>query len=190
MKRILIASVFVLLLVVAGLYMYERYNPFTYYDDKVHVHSDFVIIINDQKIDLTAEKYQSSAESIRHKNVHLHDGDDTVVHRHADGITFAEFLGSLNFTLNDQCLRNDNGEEYCTDKTNTLVLFVNGEVEEDIDMYIPQEEDRILLYYGPKDNPHLNDYLESVTDEACIFSGTCPERGVAPPESCGLTCEI
>lgn len=190
MKRIIIATVVVLVLVGIGLFVYDRYNPFTYYDDEVHVHADFAIYLNDQKLDLTAEKYQSSAQSIKHKNVHLHDGDDNVVHRHAEGITFAEFLSSVGFTLTDSCLTVDSGEQYCSDTANTLILYVNGEVNPDIASYIPQEEDQILLYFGARDNLNIPTYLESITDESCIFSGTCPERGTAPPESCGLTCEI
>ena len=190
MKRITIATTILIILVAAGVYAYEHYNPFTYYDDSVHVHADFIIYINDQKLNLTDAKYQSSAESIKHKNVHLHDGEDNVVHRHAEGITFAEFLSSVQFTLSDNCLSIDSGEQYCSDTVNALTLYVNKEVNPDIASYIPQEEDQILLYYGARNNLNLERYLEEVTDESCIFSGTCPERGTAPPESCGLTCEL
>jgi hypothetical protein len=190
MKRIAIATIFVVLIVGASYYLYQRYNPTTYYDDEVHVHADFLIYINDQEIDLTDTKYQSSAESIKNKNVHLHDGDDNVVHRHADGITFVEFLSSIGFTLTDTCLTTSEQMTLCGDDTNMLALYVNKELRPDITSYIPQEEDQILLYYGSKENQNLTSYLDSITDESCIYSGTCPERGVAPPESCGLTCEL
>jgi hypothetical protein len=127
---------------------------------------------------------------VLHKNVHLHDGDDHVVHRHAEGITFAEFLTSLGFTLSNECLTDDNGAKYCTDVENVLTLYVNKTPATIATEYIPQEEDQILLYYGQRDNEKLGEYLNSITDESCIFSGTCPERGIAPAESCGLTCEI
>lgn len=190
MKRIIIASIVVATLTTAGYLAYQKYNPFTYYEDEVHVHADFVISINDQKLDLKDVKYQSSAESIKHKNVHLHDGDDHVVHRHAEGITFAEFLSSIGFTLTETCLTVEGGDAFCSDDANILTLYVNKQPISKATSYIPQEEDQILLYFGAKENPNLTSYLESVTDESCIYSGTCPERGVAPPESCGLTCEL
>lgn len=168
-------------------------NPFddhTYYDDDVHVHSDFVIYINDQKLDLTAEKYQSSIEQILHKNVHLHDNEDHVVHRHAEDITFAEFLESIGFSLTENCLTLDDGTSYCADDTSELALYVNQSLHPDMVAYIPQEEHQIMLYYGIPDNPNMQSYFDSISDESCIYSGTCPERGVAPAESCGLTCEI
>lgn len=184
------AAATLLVFVVASYYLYQKYNPFTYYDDEVHVHADFLIYVNDQKVELTSEKYQSSTKQILHKNVHLHDGDDSVVHRHAEGITFAEFLSSVGFTLTNECLTKDTGEIFCADTEKVLALYVNKEPVSDIASYIPQEEDQVLLYYGTKDNQKLSEYLGAITDESCIFSGTCPERGIAPAESCGLTCEI
>lgn len=190
MKKYLLPGVVLLLVAGASYYLYQKHNPFTYYEDEVHVHADFLIYINDKKIDLTDVKYQSSAEQILHKNVHLHDGEDNVIHRHAEGITFAEFLGSVGFTLTNDCLTADTNETLCDSEGSVLTLYVNKEPYSDIVSYIPQEEDQILLYYGTTDNPKLNDYLNAITDESCIFSGTCPERGIAPAESCGLTCEI
>ena len=191
MKNRVIASI-IFLGVVAGLtyYLYTKHNPFTYYSDVVHVHADFLIMIDDERIDLTDKKYQSSAESILHKNVHLHDGEDNVVHRHAEGITFAEFLSSLGFTLTNDCFTNDIGGAFCSNNEKKLALYVNEEPVTDVTNYIPQEEDQILLYFGTPDNQKISEYQNAITDESCIFSGTCPERGVAPPESCGLTCEL
>ncbi len=190
MKRYIAAAFGILLVAGASYYLYQKYNPFTYYDDEVHVHADFLIVINDTVVDLTGTKYQSSAERILHKNVHLHDGEGNVVHRHAEGITFAEFLSSLGYTVTDRCITNDMGETTCSQEESALVLFVNGEPHPNMLTYIPEEEDRILLYYGSSTNPKLPEYLNAITDESCIYSGTCPERGTAPPESCGLTCEL
>jgi hypothetical protein len=173
-----------------GYYLYDKYNPFTYYDDEVHVHSDFLIIVNDKELDLTDSKYQSSTKQILHKNVHLHDGEDHVVHRHAEEITFAEFLSSLGITMTEKCLSVDTAEMYCSSEEEALVLFVNQEPVSNPLSYINQEEDQILIYFGRPDNLNLETYLGRITDESCIYSGTCPERGTAPPESCGLTCEI
>lgn len=190
MQRIILGFILFGVLGGGSYYLYQKYNPFTYYDDVVHVHADFLIMIDDQRIDLTDKKYQSSAEAILHKNVHLHDGEDNVVHRHAEDITFVEFLDSLGFTLTNECLSNDIGESFCTNNEKNVALYVNGDIVENVANYIPQEEDQILLYYGIKGSQKVFEYQTAITDESCIYSGTCPERGVAPAESCGLTCEI
>lgn len=175
----------------------QLYNPFekSVFDDlpkseEVHVHSDFMMVINDQRLDFTDDKYQSRIDQILLEDFHLHDNNDEVIHRHADNLTLVMFLDSLGYTLTNQCLTTDTNEEYCSNDAEVVQLFVNGQEVADIEGYIPQERDQILVYYGDPNSELLETYFNEVTDDACIYSGTCPERGTPPPESCGLTCEI
>jgi len=188
----LFAFIFGIVVVVAGFSAYDNFleKDATYYNDTIHVHADFLAYINNERLDLTDEQYQSSTEQILHRNFHFHDNKDNIIHRHAADLTLAEFLASLGFTLTNTCLSTDAAESYCTDNESALQLFVNGEVIGDITAYVPQDEDRILLYYGAPEAIELDAYLAQITDESCIYSGTCSERGTPPPESCGLTCEI
>lgn len=156
----------------------------------VHVHSDFLVLLAGEELDLSAERYMSAAERTHHEHIHLHDGNDEVIHRHEHDITLADFFSSLGFTLTNECFTTDVGRQYCSDGTQQLLLFVNGEREHAPSSYVNQEGDRLLLYYGDPESDQLQRALERVTNTACIFSGTCPERGTAPPESCGLTCEL
>ncbi len=188
-NQIVFGVLFLIILAGGGYYLYSKYLPFNTYEPEVHVHSDFKIIINDEWIRLTDKRYQSSTEQTLHDDIHLHDDKDDVVHRHAEGITFVEFLSSIGFALTEDCLTDDEGEIFCTDEANELVLYVNGEPT-DSTGYINTEEDSILLYYGMRNNPKLTEYFSAITDNSCYYSGTCPERGIAPPESCGLTCDI
>jgi hypothetical protein len=156
----------------------------------VHVHADFAFYIADNKVDLTAPKYQTSPQSVKHPTMHFHDNVDTMIHRHAEGITLGEFMGSLGIELTDSCVKLDTGEQYCSNAADSLILFVNGKKEAKIASYVTQEEDRILLYYGDPTSFKVSEYQNSITDEACLYSGNCPERGEPPFESCGLTCNI
>jgi len=160
----------------------ERYNT------EVHVHADFAVYMNGNKLDFSQTEYQSSVGHEKDEHVHLHDGDGKVVHRHAEGVTFAKFLKSIGYELTNDCFTTDTGERYCTNASSTLGFYVNGITADKIS-YVPQEEDKILLTYGPADTD-LKEQLASITDESCIHTGTCPERGVAPVESCGLTCDV
>lgn len=191
-RNIQIGITIAITLAIAGsaYYLYAKYDPFSIQNSEVHVHSDFVIVLNDRVLDLTDQKYQSSARGEKHSDIHLHDGKDHVVHRHAEGVTFVEFLASLGITLTERCITLDTAESFCQTEEEALVLFVNKEPVSNPLTYVNQEEDKILLYFGRPDNTKLETYLTSITDESCIFSGTCPERGTAPPESCGLTCEL
>ena len=162
----------------------------TSHDGVVHVHGDFRLYIGDERIRFTDEKYQSSTAHTHHASLHFHDGNDEVIHRHADNVTFSEFFASIGLTITNDCLTLDTGVKHCTDTDNKLILFVNGTPVSDITSYIFAEKDRIFMYYGNPTNPKLPEYIASVTDIACMYSGTCPERGTPPTESCGLTCEV
>ena len=165
------------------------HSSHTHENDEVHVHSDFLIHINGETLDLTNDRFMSSAEQVLHDDAHLHDNEDEVLHRHAEGITFISMLESLGFVVEADCISVPDGETYCSDDTNELQLYVNGS-EADLFEYVNQEEDQVLLYFGPADESAVEALQAEITDRSCIYSGTCPERGVAPPESCGLTCEL
>jgi hypothetical protein len=190
MKKIhIIALVAIVLIVVIGYRVQlaieganQRYNT------EVHVHADFAVYMNGNKLDFSQTEYQSSVGHEKDEHVHLHDGDGKVVHRHAKGVTFAQFLQSVDHTLTDECFTTDTKEQYCTNASSTLAFYVNG-TPADKTTYVPQEEDKILLTYGPE-GVDVKDQLASITDESCIHTGTCPERGAAPVESCGITCDV
>lgn len=166
---------------------------FHFYDEEeggYHIHADFLVMVNGTKVDLTLDTYQSTAEKILHPGVHLHDNKDNVIHFHARNISLLEFLSSLDITLTNECLT-INDEAHCTNDTNSLLLYVNNEnYNEQIETYVPIDDDSILLYYGSPTNPDLENFKKEITDDACLYTGTCPERGTPPPEECGLTCEL
>jgi len=62
------------------------------HSDEVHVHTDFLIVVNDKPIDLTVDRFQAKAGETRPTEVHLHDNQGTIVHRHAEDITLVSFL--------------------------------------------------------------------------------------------------
>jgi hypothetical protein len=174
-------------------HMMAETHPVGYADneDEVHVHSDFVVFLNNKQIDLSSDKYQSKSDQILHANIHLHDNNDEVIHRHDHGVTLGTFFESLGFTLTDDCLTTDEAVSYCSNETEELMVFVNDIRINNPVSYVNEEEDQILVYHGDiSDNETIRELLLSITDRACIYSGTCPERGIAPPESCGLTCEL
>lgn len=188
----ILAIIFLLVILLTGAYIFTE-NKKTmedYKDTEVHVHSDFLLVIEGEEIDFTADTYQSDTiDNLRHENFHFHENEDHVIHRHAEALTLAVFLDSLGYTLTTACLETDTGAKYCNNERETVRLYVNGTEHSSIGTYIPEEEDQILLIYGDRDEA-ITQYLNKITDESCIYSGTCPERGVAPPESCGLTCEL
>lgn len=155
-----------------------------------HIHADFLIVVDGQEIDLSPDNFMSVAERILHPHVHLHDNNGKVIHFHAPNVTLKEFLSSLHIELTKDCLTIEE-QTSCNTDGKELSLYVNGELKTDqLESYVPSDEDKILLFYGAPVVEVINSNLEKITDNACFYSGTCLERGVAPSESCGLTCEL
>ncbi len=91
------------------------------------------------------------------------------------------------------CFTTDAGEKLCNTNTKALSVYVNGEKEPRAGEYEPKDLDRILIVYGAKDDASITSLIESVSNDACIYSETCPERGTPPDEACvggiGSECE-
>lgn len=159
-------------------------------DEDYHIHTDFLIQVEGETLELGTAELTTTSEQSLHSDAHLHNENGDVLHMHTENVPFIEFLESIKVTLPDGCLAVKN-ITYCPSTDKVLRLYVNGvQFEDDIAEYIPADLDRVLMYYGVADNPELNTYLEAIPDEACIYSGSCPERGIAPAEECGLTCEL
>jgi hypothetical protein len=147
--------------------------------------------LDHQRIRFTADQYQTTQKRELHPDLHFHNGKDTVVHRHAKDATLVDFLASLGYVMHDGCLISDTNRQYCNSAPEAeLIVYVNEEPITSIEDYVFADGDQILVYYGNPNDPRVHTYLNEITDEACIHSGTCPSRGTAPPEACGLTCNI
>lgn len=162
--------------------------------EAVHEHADFAVYLDGQQVDFSLDKYQSSDEAPLHDYTHLHDGVGTIIHKHLTGITLGEFFESIGMSLTRACFTTDDGTQYCGTNTKSLKFFVNGSPHSGFGDYELNDLDQILISYGPLEEPDLDAQLASVTDEACIYSEVCPERGTPPDESCvgglGSNCEV
>lgn len=169
----------------------------------VHEHADFVVSINGKKLDFSAAKYQSDEKDSDGKHdhsahehdpyVHLHSGNGKIIHIHKEGITLGYFLKTIGLEFTDTCFKQDTGEEYCTNVSSSVKLFVNGKRNTRNGGYTMKDADRILITYGPLADSNLQKQIDLVSNDACIYSETCPERGKPPEEACvggpGTKCE-
>ena len=158
----------------------------------VHKHADLAIYVNGRKVNLDADKYQSTEDDHKHEYLHFHDNNGDVIHQHKKGKTIGEFFNSIGMKFTDECLQLETGQEYCNTENRSLKFFVNGERKTSYGDYEFSDLDRILISFGPKVDSNIKWQLKQVSDRACIFSGKCPERGEPPEENCvgglGTTC--
>ena len=156
----------------------------------VHVHADFAMILDHELVDFTDDRYQSHADAVKHPSLHLHNNDGHIIHRHAEGVTLGDFFSSLGFSISDTLIITDAGGEYRATDHERVLFFVNGHQKTGIADYVIADEDQLLIYFGDPSDDRITTYLANLTDEACIYSGTCPDRGIAPSSDCGITCDV
>lgn len=182
-------------------------------DGTVHLHADFAMFINGQKFNFTQEKYMTDENHILSNIVHFHDMDGDIIHVHAPGVTLGMFFKSLGMKLetvsngsgpqhivftDDQnhvydytrfgCYEVQPGQSICADPgpdAQSWHLYVNGEsIPEDVPIedYVMKDLDQILLT-NIAFNQDVQSQLDAVTDNACIQSDKCPEKGHPSPEA-------
>ncbi len=133
-----------------------------------HAHFDLKVVLNGTALDLSAAKYQSTETKELDPYIHMHDGNGKVVHLHKAGIALREFFKSISVTVPEN-----------------IEAYVNGKKVEAILDYIPHDLDQVLI--GSSN-------LKLVSNDSCIYSEKCPERGKPPTENCvgglGTGCEV
>lgn len=158
--------------------------------DPNHTHADFAVWILGEQIDFSDVRYMSGYEDDHnhehehlHKYYHLHDGVGHVIHRHKPGLPLGEFFESLGVTIGPECVTLHSGGEYCNTIDRRWIMAVNGDVRVLDTSYVFEDTDHILLSYGASAD-EMAEQIQMLTDDACLYSRTCPERGDPPAENC------
>lgn len=159
--------------------------------DPNHTHADFAIFIDGKQLDFSDPEYMAdlpteidhSDHGHTHDTLHLHDEVATVIHRHKPGQSFGEFLNSIGIQLTTSCITLADQTQFCTNNENILTMVINNAHMPVDPNYVFVDEDQILLTYN-KVNSNWVDEWNQLTDDSCLYSKTCPERGEPPVENC------
>ncbi len=155
-------------------------------EPKYHVHADFKVYLDGSQFDFNKVQFMSTPYKPLNEYVHLHDFNPNVIHFHKEGVALGEFFESLGMKFDENCF-DTNEMQYCNLGEKKLYFFVNGQANQEFGDYIPNDLDKILIFYGQEALPQ--EMFNSVTNEACIYSEKCPVPPgvVLPPENCSST---
>lgn len=159
--------------------------------DPNHTHADFAVWIEGKQIDFSGDAYMSGSSTDEthagalHDYYHLHDKNGRVIHRHKPGLPLSDFFAALPgmryqgtiFQFIDCLACQHAAGKY------PVKLFVNGEEELIGSGYVFQDGDKILIT-DATDPVELRKQIRMISDDACLYSRTCPERGDPPSENC------
>ena len=136
-----------------------------------HQHIDLLIHVDGQIIDLNQTQYAHQSNY-----AHLHQNETDVIHLHAINIPLNWFMDSLNIPITDSSLTLD-GQTYNEDELNKLHIIINGEEIDDIE-YVLQDEDKLLVLYGPENEEEIEEIIELIPDRARVVNARAPDENV------------
>ncbi len=143
-----------------------------------HIHADWKIYINEKQFDWTPfadlhAKQMAGDSSITNTSafIHIHPaktpekGGD-VLHMHAKKVPLWLFFRSLGITLSQDSLTTADGRILKNENGNTLKFYLNGKKVDELGDYIFQDLDKLLISYGPANDPNIQKQIDSVANFA------------------------
>ena len=119
-----------------------------------HEHASVLVRIFGDRFDFSVPSYQ-----IKSSWIHFEESDGTTIHRHASGVTLGYLFQTLNIDINSKCYAFPDGRQFCTNQDYSLKYYINHKIVDDINDYVIQDDDRILITYGAETNEQIEEQL-------------------------------
>jgi len=122
-----------------------------------HEHASMLVRIFGDKFDFSATTYQ-----IKSSWIHFEESDGDTIHRHSSGVTLDYLFGTLGLDIDEDCYIFGDGRQFCTNEDYSLKYFINGDSVNDINDYVIQDDDRILISYGSETEDQIADQMNEL----------------------------
>ena len=122
-----------------------------------HEHASMLVRIFGDKFDFSATTYQ-----IKSSWIHFEESDGNTIHRHSSGVTLDYLFGTLGIGIDEDCYIFADGRQFCTNEDYSLKYFINGDSVNNINDYVIQDDDRILISYGGETNEQITKQINEV----------------------------
>ena len=119
-----------------------------------HEHASLLVRIFGDKFDFGSPAYQ-----IKNSWIHFEDSDGTTIHRHSSGVTLDYLFANIGIGIDNECYKFPDGRQFCTNEDYSLKYFINHEPVKDINDYVLEDGDRILITYGSETPEQIEEQL-------------------------------
>ena len=129
-----------------------------------HEHASLLVRIFGDKFDFSVPSYQ-----IKSSWIHFEESDGTTIHRHSSGVTLEYLFDSLSLIVGkvstDGILKDcftfpeSDGRKFCTNEDYSLKLYINHQAVSDLNDYVIEDGDRLLISYGNETEEQINEQL-------------------------------
>lgn len=139
-----------------------------------HIHADFKVYINGRPVDFSDKDHmgRQRANLPVSSFIHVDSGSPApektgdILHMHANNVPLWLFFKSIGMKLDKDSLTLENGQVLKNESGNTLKFYLNGKKVDDLDNYVFQDLDKILISYGQENDPDVERQISSVTSFA------------------------
>lgn len=131
-----------------------------------HNHADLNVYNNGERLILAkTENYMKS--SFMHLDNSQNSNDaNSVLHMHAKKVPLWLFFRSLGMNLTKDSLTLADGQVLKNENGNTLKFYLDGKKVDELGDYTFQPLDKLLISYGPENDPKLKKQIDSLTNFA------------------------
>lgn len=131
-----------------------------------HDHADFKVYINGAALNFADPEYFMKSAFIHVDNNQNQEDAGGVLHMHAKNTPLWLFFRSLGMQLENDSLKTADGQILKNENGNTLKFYLNGKKVDGLGNYSFQPLDKILISYGPENDPDIQKQINSVTNFA------------------------
>lgn len=140
-----------------------------------HVHADWKIYVNGQALDSTffdplAMDMSNPNKQTTSSFIHVDKGAPApektgdVIHMHAKNVPLWVFFRSVGMNLTKDSLTLADGQALKSENGRTLKFYLNGQKVDELNKYVFQDLDKLLISYGPENNAEIDRQLNSITN--------------------------
>ena len=119
-----------------------------------HEHASLLVRIFGDKFDFSTPGYQ-----IKSSWIHFEESDGTTIHRHSSGVTLDYLFANINIGVDSECYIFPDGRQFCTNEDYSLKYYINHQAVKDINDYVIEDGDRVLITYGSETPEQIEEYL-------------------------------
>ena len=119
-----------------------------------HEHASLLVRIFGDKFDFGVPSYQ-----IKSSWIHFEESDGITIHRHASGVALGYLFDTLNIGINNECYMFPDGRNFCTNEDYSLKYYINHQLVKDVNDYVIEDDDRILITYGSETPEQIEEQL-------------------------------
>jgi len=125
-------------------------------EGETHEHALFYMEVNKTPLNLRADRFQ-----LQDRDVHLENNRSRIVHKHAEGISWGDFLDTVNISIereNQTCIEMPENS-YCG---NTTVLLNGEKFDREKEIH---QGDRLAIVQGTNSKERAEAYMELTMPE-------------------------